>query len=86
MTRLDTYNTDAVRSVDPAVMALAKTADVVTFGSPSAVKAGRCRLKPVQPRFKPVQPRLKSVQPRLEPVQPMLKPVQPRLEPVEPRS
>ena len=37
VTRLNTYSTEKVTAVDPDAMALA--ADVVTFGSPSAVKA-----------------------------------------------
>ncbi|ACO64884.1 urophorphyrin III synthase [Micromonas commoda] len=39
VTRLDTYSTENVTAVDPAVLARALAADVVTFGSPSAVKA-----------------------------------------------
>jgi uroporphyrinogen-III synthase len=39
VTRLNTYSTEKVTSVDSEIMALAKKADVVTFGSPSAVKA-----------------------------------------------
>ena len=39
VTRLNTYSTEQVTAVDADAMALAKAADVVTFGSPSAVKA-----------------------------------------------
>ena len=39
VTRLNTYSTEKVTSVNDAVLARAKEADVVTFGSPSAVKA-----------------------------------------------
>lgn len=39
VTRLNTYSTEKVTAVDPDAMALALAADVVTFGSPSAVKA-----------------------------------------------
>ena len=39
VTRLDTYSTEKVTSVDETTLNLALTADVVTFGSPSAVKA-----------------------------------------------
>ena len=39
VTRLNTYSTEKVTAVDADAMALAKAADVVTFGSPSAVKA-----------------------------------------------
>ena len=40
VTRLDTYSTEnVINAVDPAVLARALAADVVTFGSPSAVKA-----------------------------------------------
>ena len=39
VTRLDTYSTEKVASVDETTLNLALTADVVTFGSPSAVKA-----------------------------------------------
>ena len=39
VTRLHTYSTENVTAVDPAVLARALAADVVTFGSPSAVKA-----------------------------------------------
>jgi uroporphyrinogen-III synthase len=39
VTRLNTYSTEKVSAVDADAMALAKAADVVTFGSPSAVKA-----------------------------------------------
>lgn len=39
VTRLNTYSTEKVTAVDPDAMALAVAADVVTFGSPSAVKA-----------------------------------------------
>lgn len=39
VTRLDTYNTSSVASVPPYLLEAAKEAEVVTFGSPSAVKA-----------------------------------------------
>jgi len=39
VTRMNTYNTSAVSNIDPALLKLALTADIVTFGSPSAVKA-----------------------------------------------
>jgi uroporphyrinogen-III synthase len=39
VTRLNTYSTEKVTAVDEDVLTRAKTADVVTFGSPSAVKA-----------------------------------------------
>jgi uroporphyrinogen-III synthase len=39
VTRLNTYSTEKVSAVDADAMALALAADVVTFGSPSAVKA-----------------------------------------------
>ena len=39
VTRLNTYSTEKVTTVDPDALALALAADVVTFGSPSAVKA-----------------------------------------------
>lgn len=39
MTRLNTYTTLTVERVDPALLASAALCDVVTFGSPSAVKA-----------------------------------------------
>jgi uroporphyrinogen-III synthase len=39
VTRLNTYSTEKVSAVDADAMALAKAADVVTFGSPSAVRA-----------------------------------------------
>jgi len=37
--RLNTYSTEPVTSLDAAVLTAAKAADVITFGSPSAVKA-----------------------------------------------
>eukprot|EP00238_Polyblepharides_amylifera_P015144 CAMPEP_0196587316 /NCGR_PEP_ID=MMETSP1081-20130531/57105_1 /TAXON_ID=36882 /ORGANISM="Pyramimonas amylifera, Strain CCMP720" /LENGTH=318 /DNA_ID=CAMNT_0041909471 /DNA_START=110 /DNA_END=1063 /DNA_ORIENTATION=+ len=37
--RLNTYTTRAVKNVDPAVLELAKLAKVVTFASPSTIKA-----------------------------------------------
>ena len=40
MTRLNTYNTVAVSSVDPEHLELAKQARVVAIASPSAVKYG----------------------------------------------
>jgi len=39
VTRLNTYNTTAVKSVAPGLLEAAVGAQVVTFGSPSAVKA-----------------------------------------------
>ena len=39
MVRLNTYSTERVASLDPADIARAVAADVVTFGSPSAVRA-----------------------------------------------
>lgn len=39
VTRLNTYSTEKVTSVSHDAMSLARHADVVTFGSPSAVKA-----------------------------------------------
>eukprot|EP00798_Chlamydomonas_sp_ICE-L_P022765 gene22765-29933_t len=39
VTRLNTYNTVGVTSVSPDLVAEAKDSDIVTFGSPSAVKA-----------------------------------------------
>jgi len=39
VTRLNTYNTSAVKSVAPGLLEAAVGAQVVTFGSPSAVKA-----------------------------------------------
>lgn len=39
VTRLNTYSTEKVTSVSEETLALALAADVVTFGSPSAVKA-----------------------------------------------
>ncbi|GAX79037.1 hypothetical protein CEUSTIGMA_g6477.t1 [Chlamydomonas eustigma] len=39
VTRMNTYNTSGVINVEPEVLQQALTADIVTFGSPSAVKA-----------------------------------------------
>jgi len=39
VTRLNSYNTAGVTNVSPELLAQAKAADIVTFGSPSAVKA-----------------------------------------------
>ena len=39
VTRLDTYNTSGVKSVPPDQLQAAKEAEIITFGSPSAVKA-----------------------------------------------
>lgn len=39
VTRLNTYNTTSVGSVDPQLLEKARAAEIVTFGSPTAVKA-----------------------------------------------
>lgn len=39
VTRINTYNTVGVSQVDPQALQAAQAADVITFGSPSAVKA-----------------------------------------------
>lgn len=42
VTRLNTYNTVPVRSVDPQHLELAKQARVVAIASPSAIKCDPC--------------------------------------------